>query len=65
MKGYYMNKKTCTLYFVLGTVRDCTNATDGRVMVEYVHANDAEECKQKYVRDFEEFNVKFKFFEKE
>lgn len=54
----YKNKKTGNYYVVLGTAINATNAQDGQVMVRYRDAN-ATEGDSEYVREQEEFMVKF------
>jgi hypothetical protein len=51
--GYYTNKKNKKEYFVSGVATDCTNASDGRLMVEY--QIDGYRC----VRELQEFLEKF------
>ena len=51
--GYWINKKNKKEYFVSGVATDCTNASEGRLMVEYQLAG------QRFVRDHQEFLEKF------
>lgn len=51
----YKNKKKGTLYLVIGKAIDATNSRDGNKVVVYQSCEDS----QLYVRDEEEFLVKF------
>ena len=51
--GYWINKKNKKEYFVSGVATDCTNASVGRLMVEYQLDG------QRFVRDHQEFLEKF------
>lgn len=53
---FYQNKKNGKTYKLLcNSVRDATNATDGRIMVLY----ESVETGQKFVRETKEFDEKF------
>ena len=58
MAGHkYLNKKTGNAYRVIGVAQDTTNARDGNAVV--IYQSFAVESIELFVRDLDEFNVKF------
>lgn len=55
----YRHKKSNSLYYVKGPIRDCTNARDGSLMIEYQSA----ETGETFVRDEAEFKEKFESYQ--
>lgn len=51
----WRHKKTENLYKVLGKVLDCTNATEGRIMVVYTK----DDTEKTFAREENEFLEKF------
>jgi len=51
--SHYCHKKSGNVYLVTGKVVDCTNVTDGRIMVAYQREG------KHYVREEREFHEKF------
>lgn len=52
---YWRNYKTGKLYVVIGIATDCTNDRDGTQVVLYRENG----CDAVYVRDLDEFKLKF------